>query len=136
MDYKLEYLGNLRTIATHVRSGSSIQTDAPVDNNGKGEAFSPTDLVAAALVSCMITVVGIKAEQMGIEKIEMQAGVDKHMLSDPRRVGRIAGKLRIKINDAQDSAKTREILERTALTCPVAQSLDPALKQDISIEFD
>jgi putative redox protein len=136
MDYKLEYLGNLRTKLTHLRSNTVIQTDAPVDNNGKGEAFSPTDMVSAALAACMVTMVGIKAEQMDLGEMKMNASISKVMLSDPRRIGTIGVELHIQLIPERDTPKNREILKRTALTCPVAQSLDPKLNQDIKITFD
>ncbi len=126
----VQYKGNLRTIALHLQSNNEIITDAPVDNHGKGEAFSPTDLVATALASCMITVMGIKAESMDVELAGTHATITKHMNAQPRRIGEI--EIQVHMNQNYND-RTRKILEKTALTCPVGQSLHPDVKQ--SIEF-
>ena len=89
MTSKIEYEGSLRTVATHLQSGTTIETDAPVDNQGKGERFSPTDLVATALGSCMLTIMGIKARDMDIDLTGVKLEVLKHMKADPRRIGGI-----------------------------------------------
>jgi uncharacterized OsmC-like protein len=126
----VNYQGDLRTTAIHLQSNSEIITDAPVDNHGKGQAFSPTDLVATALASCMLTVMAIKAESMQIELAGTSATVTKYMNAEPRRIGRI--EVQVRLNQNYDD-KTKKILEKTALTCPVTQSLHPDLQQ--SIEF-
>ncbi len=116
----MKYLGNLRTECLHLKSGNTFITDAPVDNNGKGEAFSPTDTVATALASCMLTVMGIKAADLGVDLSGSEAEVEKIMASGPRRISEIRIQLVLpeEIND-----KNRKILEHTARTCPVLYSL-------------
>jgi uncharacterized OsmC-like protein len=130
MPFKVIYQGSLRTICQHLQSGQQIITDAPTDNNGKGEAFSPTDLLATSLAACMITVMGIKASAnaWNIDDTELQ--VTKIMASDPRRVSEIIIELNMPRDRAFDD-KTRKILENTAKTCPVALSLHPDIKQNI-----
>ncbi len=132
MTSKVQYKGNLRTECTHMKSGSVVSTDAPVDNNGNGALFSPTDLVATSLASCMITVMGIKANQSGISFNKVQAEVLKSMESNPRRISEVKVKIEI---DENWSTKEREIMERTGLTCPVAQSLHPDVIQNISFVY-
>jgi len=123
---KVVYKGDLRTEATHLQSGATIITDAPVDNQGKGEAFSPTDLVATALASCMITIMGIVAKRDKIKMEGTTAEVEKIMASDPRRIGEI----QIKIYFAHPiEEKDRIKLERAAYTCPVSGSLHQDLKE-------
>lgn len=129
---EITYLGDLRTSATHIRSGQQIITDAPLDNHGKGEAFSPTDLVSAAFVSCMMTVMGIAANTHQIDLSGMRAKVTKHMASDPRRISKLEVAL---FFDKTYTEKERLILERTARTCPVALSLHPDLVQDFSFHY-
>ena len=127
---QVTYKGSLRTSATHLRSGNDIITDAPVDNNGKGEAFSPTDLVATALASCLITIMGIKADQMGIN-IEGAAGdIEKIMDSNPRRIKQVKVKVTMPAHTSYE-AKDKKILEAAARTCPVALSLHPDTIQTI-----
>lgn len=126
------YLGNLRAKSTHLKSGDSFLTDAPVDNNGKGEAFSPTDTVATGLASCMLTVMGIKAGQMQVNMENTKAEITKTMASDPRRISKI--EVRLQFPEAYDE-KTRKILEHTARTCPVSQSLHPAIEQMIEFHY-
>ncbi|MCB0507124.1 MAG: OsmC family protein [Chitinophagales bacterium] len=130
---KITYLGELRTEATHLQSGNTIITDAPTDNHGKGEAFSPTDLVATALGSCMLTVVGIKVAAM--EKNISGATVEstKVMYSEPRRIGEIH--IKLQIPDDNFSEKEKQIIRNTAHACPVAKSLHPELKQVVEIDF-
>ncbi|KAF2518432.1 OsmC family protein [Flavobacterium salilacus subsp. salilacus] len=128
MTSKVTYLGDLRTSSVHLQSGSEIISDAPLDNNGKGEAFSPTDTVANALATCMLTVMGIKARDMGVNMNDSTAEVTKHMIADPRRIGKIEVVFTMK-SDADEKAKT--ILERTALTCPVHQSLHSDIEKNI-----
>jgi uncharacterized OsmC-like protein len=126
---KVEYLGKLRTECTHLKSGDTFITDAPTDNNGKGEAFSPTDTVATGLASCMITMMGIKANQLEISIDGTTADVTKIMESNPRRISEIKVVLRF---PAEISKKNQTILERTANTCPVHYSLHPDIKKDIT----
>lgn len=124
----VKYLGELRTESEHLASKQSIITDAPVDNHGKGEAFSPTDLMATSLANCMLTVMGIKAQGEGMTSIDgTTAEVTKIMYAEPRRVGEIHIKLTFPKNNFSD--KEKKIYEHTAHTCPVAKSLHPDLKQ-------
>ncbi|MFT5078455.1 MAG: putative redox protein [Planctomycetota bacterium] len=125
----IKYVGGLRTACTHVTSGNSFITDAPIDNNGKGEAFSPTDIVATGLASCMLTVMGIKAEQLNVSLDGATAAVTKTMASDPRRISNIKVVLQF---PSVVSEKEQAILERTANTCPVHYSLHPDIEKDIS----
>jgi len=128
----VEYKGDLRTEAVHLDSGEKIHTDAPKDNEGKGETFSPTDLVATSLASCMITVMGIKAKQHGINMVGTTADVVKEMAADPRRISAI----RINIHFLNNySDKQRIILERTANTCPVGNSLSDELTVEIHFNY-
>lgn len=129
---RIVYKGELRTAAEHLRSGQKIITDAPVDNNGKGEAFSPTDLLATALATCMLTVMGIKARSMDFDLEEASAEVVKIMESNPRRVGEVQVKITLRKN-CDD--RTQKILEETGLNCPVAKSLSAALTQNITFEW-
>jgi len=127
---RVEYKGELRTEAIHLKSGKTIITDAPIDNQGKGEAFSPTDLVATALGSCMITIMGIVAEREGIILDGTTAEVEKVMATSPRRIGEV----RIKIKFIQKlNRDQRDKLERAAKTCPVSGSLSEDLKE--TVEF-
>ncbi len=131
MAFKVVYTGGLRTVATHLRSGSEIETDAPVDNKGKGERFSPTDLVATALAACIVTTMGIAGDTHGINIDGTECEVEKIMASDPRRIGEI--KVNIIMPKGQSyNDKEKTILERAARTCPVAKSLHPDLKETIS----
>ena len=122
------YQNNLRTEAEHIASGKKIITDAPVDNNGKGEAFSPTDLVATALGSCMITIMAISANKYDIDMSGTNASVKKIMGSDPRRISEISIDINMNKNIEE---KDRKRLERSALTCPVHRSLHPDLEKKI-----
>ncbi|AII52290.1 OsmC family protein [Hymenobacter sp. APR13] len=126
------YAGNLRTEATHTASGSTILTDAPVDNHGRGEAFSPTDLVSAALGSCMMTIMGIVAERQGLDLTGVTYDVTKHMAAEPRRIRQIDVLFRL---PATLSEKERTILENAARTCPVALSLNPEIEQDVQFQY-
>lgn len=125
---KVAYQGNLRTSSIHLKSGSEIITDAPTDNNGKGEAFSPTDTVANALASCMFTIMGIKARDMEIDIADSTAEVTKIMGTEPRRIAEIH--IAFNMNKSFDD-KTKNILERVALTCPVWFSLHPDIKKEV-----
>ncbi|UMY64890.1 MULTISPECIES: OsmC family protein [unclassified Flavobacterium] len=132
MTSQVTYLGDLRTSSQHIASGSVILSDAPVDNHGRGEAFSPTDTVANALASCMFTVMGIKARDMGVDFTGSTASVTKHMQADPRRISKIEVVFDMKV--AVDD-KTRTILERTAHTCPVHLSLHPDIEKVITFQW-
>lgn len=123
------YQGDLRTSAIHLQSNNTIITDAPTDNQGKGEAFSPTDLLATSLASCMLTIIGIKARDMNIDISGTKVDVTKIMAADPRRVSEI--QVVITFNQALDD-KTLKIFYNTALHCPVAKSLHPDIKQNLS----
>ncbi len=126
----VKYHGELRTEAVHLPSGNVIHTDAPKDNHGKGEAFSPTDLVATALASCMISIMGIVSRKDNITSVDgASAEVTKIMLSDPRRIGEIHVKITFPQNSY--SEKEKRIYEHAAKTCPVAKSLHSDLKQNI-----
>lgn len=121
---------NLETFATHVKSGKEIITDAPVDNNGKGSAFSPTDLTATSLASCMMTLMGIYANNHGIDLKGTEAEVTKVMTDSPRRISEIHVNLKIVTKNALTNDK-KTALERAALTCPVYFSLHPDIKKEI-----
>jgi len=126
------YQGELRTLMQHVSSGQQVITDAPVDNQGRGAAFSPTDLVATALGACMLTVMGIKAREMNVNLEGASITVLKTMGINPRRITEIH--LQIS-NLPKASARERSILEHTAQTCPVHHSLHPDLQQIITFEW-
>ena len=128
MTSKVIYKGALRTEATHIRSGNTIITDAPTDNKGKGEAFSPTDLVATALASCMLTIMGIKANEMNINIEGASAEVKKIMAAGPRRIAQVIIVINIPISADE---KTKNILEKAALTCPVDKSLSDSMIRDV-----
>lgn len=125
------YIADLRTTATHLQSGSNIETDAPTDNNGKGERFSPTDLVATALASCMLTIIGIAAKTHGFCIDGTECTVTKIMASEPRRIGEIVVVMTLPKKE-QYNEKEKAIIERSAYTCPVFESLHPNLKKTIS----
>ena len=129
---KVIYNGGLRTEAYHIQSGISILTDAPVDNQGKGEAFSPTDLVATALASCMLTIMGIVAERNDIELRGTTAEVEKIMGTMPRKISEI--KIKILFNKSFDK-KTKRKLESAALACPVSNSLNKNLEESIKFIY-
>lgn len=124
----VRYLGELRTSSMHLQSGTEILTDAPTDNNGKGEAFSPTDMVANSLATCMITIMAIKARDMDLELKGTTAEVTKVMAAEPRRISEIH--IKFQMNLVAD-VKTKTILEKTAMTCPVHHSLHPDIKKEI-----
>jgi uncharacterized OsmC-like protein len=132
MTSKITYLGELRTSSIHLQSGSEIISDAPIDNNGKGEAFSPTDTVANALGSCMFTVMGIKAQDLQVDLSNSTAEITKIMAADPRRISEI----HVVFNFSIDTdIKNKTILERTAMTCPVYYSLHPDIKKVITFNW-
>lgn len=132
MTSKVTYSGDLRTKSVHLQSGTEIITDAPVDNNGKGEAFSPTDMVANSLATCMFTIMGIKANSMNINFDGSTASVTKIMQSDPRMISKIIVEFDMKLHTDE---KTKTILERVALTCPVYLSLHPDIQKEISFNW-
>lgn len=132
MTSKVTYLGNLRTESIHLKSNNTFIIDAPTDNNGKGEAFSPTDTVATGLASCMLTVMGIKADGMQVDMSGTTAEVTKTMQSNPRRISKI--EVVIKLPFSAD-AKTQKILEHTANTCPVHYSLHPDIVKHITFNW-
>jgi len=128
MTSKVTYLGDLRTSSIHLQSGSEIISDAPKDNHGKGEAFSPTDNVANALGSCMISIMGIKAMQSGMDMKGSTAEVTKIMQAEPRKIAKIGIVINMTFNADE---KTRTIFERAAMTCPVFLSLHPDIEKDV-----
>ncbi|WGQ08272.1 OsmC family protein [Pedobacter gandavensis] len=130
---KITYNGGLRTTSVHERSGNEIITDAPVDNHGKGEAFSPTDLLATSLGNCMLTIVGIASASHGFNIDGATAEVTKIMAENPRRVSEIVINFQFPANGYSDKDKT--IIERSARTCPVAMSLHPDIKQTVSFNY-
>ncbi len=132
MTSRVTYQGKLRTSCEHLRSGQVFMTDAPVDNNGLGEAFSPTDTVATGLASCILTMMGMKAADLGVDLLGSSAAVTKHMASGPRRIDKIEVVLSLPENV---SVKHRKILENTANTCPVHYSLHPDIERVISFHW-
>lgn len=129
---KVTYLGDLRTSSVHIQSGEVILTDAPIDNHGKGQAFSPTDMVTNATASCMFTIMAIKANEMGLNLEGSTAEVLKEMKSNPRMISKIT--IRFSMSILVDQ-KQQIILERAALTCPVYLSLHPDVVKDIYFQW-
>ena len=132
MTSKVIYQGDLRTECEHIQSGNKMITDAPVDNKGKGEAFSPTDTVATALASCMLTIMGIKANEMDMNIKGTYAEVTKHMAAEPRRI------YKIEINFHFNSSFTQKetaILENSARTCPVIYSIHPDIEKVVTFTY-
>lgn len=134
MTSKVKYLGELRTQATHLKSGEQIITDAPNDNHGKGEAFSPTDLMSTSLAQCMITIMGIAANNHAINIDGTEAEVTKIMADQPRRVGGIDIKLIMPHTPYSD--KEKSILKHAAENCPVMKSIHPDIKVNLTIQWD
>lgn len=134
MTSKVLYKGDLRTVATHIRSGSEIETDAPTDNHGKGERFSPTDLVATALASCIVTTIGILGAKHNINIDGTECDVVKIMTSSPRKIGEVQVTMHFP-KDKNYSDKEKEIIEHIARTCPVIESLHPDMKKTLSFEW-
>jgi len=132
MTSKITYKGGLRTEMTHIQSGTIVETDAPTDNNGKGERFSPTDLVATALGSCMLTIMGIAGNTHNISIEGTEVEITKVMTSAPRKIGEIRVKMTVKGQDSY-SDKEKAILENSALTCPVFLTLHEDVAK--SVEF-
>lgn len=129
MTAEIIYTGDLSTTATHLKSGNNIITDAPTDNRGLGRAFSPTDLLAGALGSCILTIMGIKALDKEIDMVGAKAEVNKIMASNPRRIARL--EVRVTMPPKDYSEKDKAILERAAHHCPIANSLHPDLEEVI-----
>jgi uncharacterized OsmC-like protein len=132
MTSKVTYLGNLRTSSVHLQSGTEIFSDAPLDNNGKGEAFSPTDTVANALATCMLTIMGIKARDMQLNIENSTAAVTKIMNVEPRRIGAI--EIAFDMSGVLEQ-KDKIILERAAMTCPVFLSLNADIEKRITFDW-
>ena len=132
VEIKGQYEGDLRVKLTHGPSGSVIETDAPTDNQGKGERFSPTDLVVAALGSCMMTIMGIVAKRDGIKLEGTNFRAEKHMAENPRRIGKIILEIHMPSGLTDEQKKK---LERAAHTCPVHQSLHSDIEQDIKFIY-
>ena len=129
----VKYLGDLHCDAQHGPSRAQLETDAPKDNQGRGESFSPTDLVAAALGTCMLTVMGITARRLEIDMTGAEATVDKSMVADPaRRIGELTVRIAVPISISADDQKR---LENAALTCPVAKCLHPDIKMPVVFEW-
>jgi uncharacterized OsmC-like protein len=128
----IKYVGELRTVCIHLQSGTQIFTDAPTDNHGKGEAFSPTDLVATALGSCMVSIMAIKSKDLNVDLVDSTIEVTKIMQSEPRKIAKIIVVLNMSIS-ADD--KTKIILERAAMTCPVFLSLHPDIEKEITFNW-
>lgn len=134
MTSQIIYEGNLRTVATHLQSGTVIETDAPTDNQGKGERFSPSDLVATALGNCMLTIMGIKARDMGLQLEGTRLDITKIMASEPRRIGGVKVMFHFPETLKVDE-KQRTILERAAMTCPVIESLSKDIEKEINFNW-
>ncbi len=128
----ITYVGELRTVCMHLQSGTEILTDAPTDNHGKGEAFSPTDLVATALGSCMVSIMGIKSRDLDIELKDSTVSITKIMQAEPRRIAKIEVVLNMAI---ATSDKNKTILERAAMTCPVLLSLHPDIEKEVTFNW-
>ena len=128
----VHYVGQLRTKAMHEQSGNSLITDAPLDNQGKGEAFSPTDLLCTSLASCKLTIMGIKARSLGFDLDGVEVKVEKIMQTAPRRVAEIILSFNWNGLDQRVSAENMESLKRAALACPVALSLAPEVKRTLN----
>lgn len=132
MTSKVTYLGDLRTSSVHLQSGTEILSDAPTDNHGKGEAFSPTDLLANALGSCMVSIMAIKSKDMDINLVGSTVEVTKIMQAEPRKIAKI--EIVMNMSTVADE-KTKTILERTAMNCPVLLSLNPDIEKVITFNW-
>jgi uncharacterized OsmC-like protein len=128
-----KYLGDLRTEITHLRSGSKILTDAPVDNKGKGEFFSPTDMVASALGSCIFTIMGIAASEHGFSIDGATCSITKIMTENPRKIGEII--IEYDFGSRIYTDKQKKILDYCVRTCPVSLSLHESIKQNVTLKF-
>ena len=127
MTASILYKGDLRCECTHLQSGSKIETDAPTDNRGKGERFSPTDTVCVALATCIITTIGIRAIDMGIDFTGSRLAVTKHMVSDPRRIGKITVEVTF-LSALNLSEKDKMLFQKIGDNCPVMKSLHPDIE--------
>jgi uncharacterized OsmC-like protein len=135
MTSTVTYDGNLRTVGQHEKSGTTIETDAPVDNNGKGERFSPSDLVATALGSCMLTIMGMRAVEMKVDLKGTRIEVEKIMKQDPRRIGGL--NLTFHFPDSLEiNERQQKILQKAAETCPVAYSINPEIELNVNFNWD
>jgi uncharacterized OsmC-like protein len=132
MTASIIYEGNLRCEAEHLQSGSVMETDAPTDNRGKGERFSPTDLLCVSLATCMLTTMGIKAADMNVDMAGSKAEVTKHMAGDPRRVAKIEVAVSL---PSKTGEKERLILERSGNNCPVAKSVHPDIELALTYQW-
>ncbi len=132
MTASIVYTGNLRCKAEHIQSKTTMETDAPVDNRGKGEKFSPTDLLCTSLATCMLTTMGIKANELGVNIINSKAAVTKHMLGNPRRVGKIEVAVELPING---SDRDQKVLEAAGNNCPVMKSIHPDIEVIINYKW-
>ncbi len=135
MTTSIMYEGNLRCSAIHLQSGTIIETDAPTDNRGKGEKFSPTDLLCVSLGTCIITTIAIKARDLNIDVQGTKLEVTKHMLSDPRRVGQIDVNVKF-LTSLFIEQKDKIVLEKTGNNCPVTKSIHPDIKVNIVYEWE
>ena len=133
MTAKIVYEGDLRCSCIHLQSGSQIETDAPTDNRGKGERFSPTDLLCVSLATCIVTTMGIKATDMNIELKNSKLEVTKHMLANPRRVGKIDIELFLETTNATDA--DCELLQKVGDHCPVMKSINPEIELNINYSW-
>jgi uncharacterized OsmC-like protein len=132
MTSRITYLGDLRTTSVHLQSGTEILSDAPTDNHGKGEAFSPTDLVANALGSCMISIMAIKSKDLNVDLVGSTIEITKVMQAEPRKIAKIIVVLNMPITVDE---KTRVILERVAMNCPVLLSLNADIEKDVTFNW-
>ncbi|MGH2664255.1 OsmC family protein [Flavobacterium sp.] len=132
MTSKVTYLGDLRTSSIHIQSGTELLSDAPTDNNGKGEAFSPTDLLANSLGSCMMTIMAIKSRDLNVDLTGSTVEVTKIMQAEPRKIAKLQLVLNMSVA-AED--KTKIILERTGMNCPVLLSLNPDIDKEITFNW-
>jgi uncharacterized OsmC-like protein len=131
MTSKITYVGGLRTTCEHLQSGNTIITDAPTDNHGKGEAFSPTDLVATSLGSCMISIMAIKSKDLDVDLVDSTIEITKIMQTEPRKIAKIVVALFL----PNTTEKNKIILERAAMTCPVFLSLHPEIEKDVTFHW-
>ena len=134
MTAKIIYEGDLRCSATHLQSGTVIETDAPTDNMGKGERFSPTDLLCVSLATCVVTTMGIRGNDMKVDMKNSKLKVTKHMLSNPRRIGKIEIALFMQISNAAEA--DCEVLEKIGNNCPVFKSINPEIEVIINYNWE
>ncbi len=128
----ITYVGDLRTVCIHLQSGTEILTDAPTDNHGKGEAFSPTDLVATALGSCMVSIMAIKSKELEVDLKDSTVSITKIMQAEPRKIAKVIVALDMSIST---SDKNKTILERVAMNCPVLLSMNPDIDKEITFNW-